>query len=104
VISQDPAFKLQINDRHSPQFKEAFMSSKWSVLFPVAVGGILPVIFRGFGASATVVTGPPAAGMVFSFPSEKKPMDAPSGDQKGKVAPSVPASFLELRSFALWAQ
>src|ERR1700722_7077555 len=69
----------------------------------------------GFGASATVETGPPATGMVFSFPSEKNPMDRPSGDQNGNVPPSVPVSFrgalelsgwiqIALRSFAPWAQ
>jgi hypothetical protein len=70
---------------------------------------------RGLGAAATVETGPPATGMVFSFPSEKNPIDRPSGDQNGNVPPSVPASFrgalvsrgwiqIELRSFALCAQ
>src|ERR1700722_14458989 len=49
---------------------------------------------RGFGASVTEETGPPATGIILSFPSAKNPRERPSGDQNGNVAPSVPASFL----------
>src|SRR5581483_7874610 len=49
---------------------------------------------RGLGVSASVVTGPPAAGIFFRKPSAKNPMNWPSADQNGKDAPSVPSSFL----------
>src|ERR1700751_3890144 len=44
------------------------------------------------GASQIVCTGPPVTWTIFNLPSAKKPMDLPSGDQKGSNAPSVPAS------------
>src|ERR1700730_8234889 len=53
---------------------------------------------RGLGVSARTVTGPPAAGTFFRWPSAKKPTNFPSADQKGKEAPSVPSSFLAARS------
>src|SRR5256885_13972327 len=70
---------------------------------------------RGLGVSVRTVTGPPAAGTFFKWPSAKKPRNFPSADQKGKMAPSVPSSFLgfgslrdctqiESRSFWLRAQ
>src|ERR1700731_4805372 len=52
---------------------------------------------RGLGVSARTVTGPPAAGTFFKWPSAKKPTNFPSADQKGKEAPSVPSSFLAAR-------
>src|SRR5579859_5972571 len=45
---------------------------------------------RGDDALAIVSGTPPAASMRFSFPSAKKPIDLPSGDQNGKTAFSVP--------------
>jgi hypothetical protein len=42
--------------------------------------------------SQSVRTGPPLASILFSLPSAKKPMLRPSGDQKGMLAPEVPAS------------
>src|SRR5258706_16296594 len=70
---------------------------------------------RGFGVSARMVTGPPAAGTFFKWPSAKKPTNFPSADQKGKESPSVPSSFraamsprnctqIESRSFWLGGQ
>src|ERR1700732_1848599 len=46
---------------------------------------------RPNGASQSVLAVPPSRLIFFSFPSAKKPSERPSGDQKGKVAPSVPA-------------
>src|SRR6185369_8239983 len=70
---------------------------------------------RGFGASARIVTGPPAEGIFFIRPPAKNPIDFPSYDQKGNDAPSVPSSFralnslndctqMEFRSFGVRAQ
>src|SRR5215471_5710157 len=42
--------------------------------------------------SATTCTGPPAAGIFFSFPAAKNPIQRPSGDQNGSWASSVPAN------------
>jgi hypothetical protein len=42
------------------------------------------------GASASTVAGPPAIWTVFSLPSAKNPIDRLSGDQNGKMPPSVP--------------
>src|ERR1039458_2466937 len=53
---------------------------------------------RGFGASARIVTGPPAAGTFFRWLSAKNPRNFPSADQKGNEAPSVPSIFLGARS------
>src|SRR5208337_3703337 len=47
---------------------------------------------RPFGASQIVTGGPPFASIRHSFPLAKKPMEFPSGDQKGKNAPLVPGS------------
>ena len=47
---------------------------------------------RGFAASASVCTAPPLASMILSLPSAKNPKLRLSGDQKGKLASSVPAS------------
>ena len=47
---------------------------------------------RPSGASQIVCTVPPEAGTFLSFWSAKKPMNLLSGDQKGQVASSVPAS------------
>ena len=47
---------------------------------------------RPRGASASVSTGPPPASIFFSLPPAKNATDRLSGDQKGNVAPSVPAS------------
>src|ERR1700687_6515449 len=54
---------------------------------------------RGLGASARIVTGPADAGIFFKWASAKNPRNLPSGDQKGKAAPSVPSSFLAASSF-----
>src|SRR5260221_4973662 len=59
---------------------------------------------RGLGVSARTVTGPPVAGTLFKWPSAKKPTNFPSADQKGKEAPSVPSSFLAVRSLRNWTQ
>src|SRR5262252_8043437 len=48
---------------------------------------------RALGASASRVTGPPAAEILRSLPLEKKAMNFPSCDQNGEEDPSVPASF-----------
>src|SRR5579864_1698032 len=53
---------------------------------------------RALGASASTVTGPPAAETFFRWPSAKKPMNLPSADQNGNEAPSVPSSFLAVSS------
>src|SRR5450755_3802248 len=45
-------------------------------------------------ASHRVWGGPPAIATFLSLPPAKNPRYAPSGDQKGYVAPSVPASGL----------
>ena len=47
---------------------------------------------RGWGESARVCTAPPLASMIFSFACAKNPRLRLSGDQKGKLASSVPAS------------
>src|ERR1700747_872409 len=47
---------------------------------------------RPNGASASVTTAPSSKLIFFSFPSAKKPSERPLGDQKGKLARSVPAS------------
>ena len=47
---------------------------------------------RGTGASQIVRGGSPKVSMRLSFPSAKKPMDRPSGDQKGSDGLSVPGS------------
>src|SRR3972149_3115566 len=44
------------------------------------------------GASHSVMGGPPETSIFLSFPSAKNPRKRLSGDQKGDVAPSVPAS------------
>ncbi len=44
------------------------------------------------GADANATGGPPATSIRFSCPLEKNPIDRLSGDQKGRAAPSVPAS------------
>src|SRR5215467_9034949 len=44
---------------------------------------------RPNGASQIVIGAPPATRIFFNFPSAKKAIHCPSGDQKGKVAPSV---------------
>src|SRR4051812_3431268 len=43
-------------------------------------------------ASAKDCAGPPMTSILRILPPEKKPIQRPSGDQKGKVAPSVPAN------------
>jgi hypothetical protein len=43
----------------------------------------------GLYVSHKVCAGPPAAGIVFNFAAAKKPIDLPSGDQKGPLALSV---------------
>ncbi len=47
---------------------------------------------RRSAASQRVETGPPFEPIFLSFPVDAKPMNLPSGDQNGIVAPSVPAS------------
>ena len=47
---------------------------------------------RPWGASHNETGGPPATGIFFSFPPAKKAMNRLSGDQKGKLAESVPGS------------
>src|SRR5215471_21260810 len=47
---------------------------------------------RGNGVSQSAKTGPPNASIFFSLPPAKNPMRRLSGDQKGRPAPSVPAS------------
>ena len=47
---------------------------------------------RGWGASARVCTAPPLASMIRSLPCAKNPRLRLSGDQKGKLASSVPAN------------
>ena len=44
------------------------------------------------GESQIFCAGPPETSIFLSFPSAKKPRNLLSGDQKGRVAPSVPAS------------
>src|ERR1700756_1686150 len=44
---------------------------------------------RPNGAPQTATARPPSKLTFFSFPSAKKPIDRPSGDQNGNVAPSV---------------
>src|SRR5262245_38614639 len=46
----------------------------------------------GTPASHSVAGSPPETSIFFSLPGAKKPMKRLSGDQKGKLAPSVPAS------------
>src|SRR5215469_9978516 len=46
---------------------------------------------RPNGESQIVTGAPPARRIFFNFPSAKKAIHCPSGDQKGKVAPSVPS-------------
>src|SRR5450759_587721 len=43
------------------------------------------------GASQIFCGGPPETSTFFSFPSAKNPRNRLSGDQKGRVVPSVPA-------------
>src|SRR5262245_59870066 len=50
---------------------------------------------RGNLTSQSVSTGPPVASIFLSRKSAKKPMERLSGDQKGPLAPSVPASGLD---------
>src|ERR1700682_4275862 len=45
-------------------------------------------------ASHRICGVPPNAVVFFNFPSAKKPRDCPSGDQNGKLAPSVPGRGL----------
>src|SRR6267378_6751068 len=47
---------------------------------------------RPKGASQTANAEPPLRSVVFNLPPAKKPSDRLSGDQNGKVAPSVPGS------------
>ena len=47
---------------------------------------------RPNGASQIVIGPPPARRTFFNFPSAKKAIQCPSGDQKGKVAPSLPST------------
>src|SRR6266850_7720359 len=47
---------------------------------------------RPLGASASTSTNPPERSAFLSFPFAKNPMDRPSDDQKGWVAPSVPGT------------
>src|SRR5262245_17845552 len=49
---------------------------------------------KGSGTSQSVCTGPPVTSIFLSLLSAKKPMKRLSGDQKGKIAPCVPASSL----------
>ena len=51
---------------------------------------------RPMGAAQTSEGVPPSIDTVFSFPPAKKPRVWLSGDQKGKVAPSVPVSARDL--------
>ena len=44
---------------------------------------------RPVWASQSVCTGPPDKSSLFNLPSAKNPSDLPSGDQNGKLAPSV---------------
>src|ERR1700722_3229970 len=48
---------------------------------------------RPSGASHSICTGPPDSATFFNFPTEKKPMYLPSGDQNGKDACSIPSSI-----------
>src|SRR5271154_2056498 len=47
---------------------------------------------RPNGAPQSATGGPPSKPILLSFPSAKKPREAPSADQKGNVALSVPAT------------
>src|SRR4030095_9614058 len=47
---------------------------------------------------------PPSARIVFSFPSAKKLIERLSGDQKGAIASSVPASGWEESASRRWIQ
>src|SRR5438045_6783515 len=47
---------------------------------------------RPNGASQIVIGPPPARRTFFNFPSAKKAIQSPSGDQNGKVAPSLPST------------
>src|SRR5215471_2608376 len=47
---------------------------------------------RANGAAQTNLTGPPSARTRFNRPSAKNPMFCESGDQNGRLAPSVPSS------------
>src|SRR6516162_68894 len=74
---------------------------KMGTLIP-GVNRITPPRFhvppRPPGASQIVSGGPLEASIFFSFPAAKNPMTRPSGDQKGKPAPSVPSrdrAFIE---------
>src|SRR5580765_1597337 len=49
---------------------------------------------RAKGAAQIMLTGPPSAETRFNLPSAKNPMVFESGDQKGRLAPSVPSSDL----------
>ena len=49
---------------------------------------------RPMGASQMIVAGPPPMSMRFSLASAKKPIERLSGDQKGKIASSVPGNRL----------
>src|SRR5262245_1163896 len=53
---------------------------------------------RVFPTSASATGAPPASESRFSFPSEEKPIDWPSGDQNGPTAPSVFGSGLDSNS------
>ena len=44
------------------------------------------------GASQIFCAGPPVTSIFFSFPSEKNQRNRLSGDQKGRVVPSVPGN------------
>src|SRR5439155_18318342 len=53
---------------------------------------------RPSGASQSVCTEPPDAGIRLSFPLEKKAIDWPSGDQNGSCGSAVPASGCAVRA------
>src|SRR5258707_15284966 len=72
-----------------------------SPIFPLGVKRMTPSLFqlppRPDGASHRVCIGPPAISSLFSFPSAKNARDRPSGDQNGKLAPSVLARLFGSR-------
>src|ERR1700739_1668832 len=72
-----------------------------SPICPLGVKRMTPPRFqlppRPDGASHSVCPPPPAMSSLLSFPSAKNPRDLPSGDQNGKLAPSVFPTLLASR-------